>query len=131
LIRTLRFPNGAPSLSPSRARIRATIASVANAPAELRELKAIHKALADVNRLRIVRRLAEGSASVSELIDHVGLSQPLVSWHVSRLRAAGLIETQRNGRETVCRLRPEAFEAFAARERSVLGLTAAAERAAS
>jgi DNA-binding transcriptional ArsR family regulator len=122
---------GSTTLSPSRARIRATLASVANAPAELRELRAVHKALADVNRLRIVRRLADGPASVSELIEHVGLSQPLVSWHVSRLRAAGLVETRRNGRETVCRIRPEAFEAFAARERLVLGLTNATERAAS
>jgi ArsR family transcriptional regulator len=68
---------------------------------------------------------------VTDLIEHVGLSQPLVSWHISRLRAAGLIETRRNGRETVCRLRPEAFEAFAARQRSVLGLGEAATRAAS
>ena len=45
--------------------------------------------MADVNRLRIVRRLADGDATVTELIDHVGLSQPLVSWHLARLRAAG------------------------------------------
>jgi DNA-binding transcriptional ArsR family regulator len=109
-------------LPPSRARIRATIAAVVDQPEELRELRAIHKALADVNRLRIVQRLARRHASVTELIRHVGLSQPLVSWHVGRLRAAGLIETRRSGRETLCRLRPEAFEAFAARQRLVLGL---------
>ena len=63
----------------------------------------------------------------------MGLSQPLVSWHVGRLRAAGLVATRRIGRETVCRLRPEAFTAFAEREAEILGLTgeAAAERAAS
>jgi DNA-binding transcriptional ArsR family regulator len=115
-------PHGGPPLSPSRARIRATIASVVDQPEELRQLRLVHKALADVNRLRIVQRLARGHASVTELIQHVGLSQPLVSWHVSRLRAAGLIETRRNGRETLCRLRPEAFEAFAARQRVILGL---------
>ena len=38
---------------------------------------------------------------VSELIEHVGLSQPLVSWHLGRLRLAGLVETRRAGRETV------------------------------
>jgi hypothetical protein len=38
------------------------------------------------------------------------------------LRAAGLIATRRIGRETVCSVEPEAFEAFAARQRSVLGL---------
>ncbi|MFZ5853700.1 MAG: ArsR/SmtB family transcription factor [Chloroflexota bacterium] len=90
-------------------------------PDELRQIRLFHKALADVNRLRIVQRLAHGPASVTELIDHVGLSQPLVSWHLGRLRAAGLVATRRNGRETVCSLRPEAFAESAARERSVLG----------
>lgn len=85
-------------------------------------MRIIHKALADVNRLRIVKRLAYGDASVTDLIEEVGLSQPLVSWHIGRLRAAGLIETRRNGRETTCSLRPDAFEAFIARERVALGL---------
>jgi ArsR family transcriptional regulator, arsenate/arsenite/antimonite-responsive transcriptional repressor len=117
-------PNGVP-LSPSRARIRSTLARIANQPDDLRELRVFHKALADVNRLRIVQRLAEGSASVTDLIEEIGLSQPLVSWHVGRLRAAGLVTTLRKGRETMCSLRPEAFEAFVARERSVLGLAGA------
>jgi ArsR family transcriptional regulator len=90
----------------------------------------VHKTLADVNRLRIVRRLALADASVRELIDEVGLSQPLVSWHVGRLRAAGLIETRRRGRETQVRLRPEAWEAFVERERIVLGLAGARARQA-
>ena len=51
--------------------------------------------MADVNRLRIVRRLAVGDATVAELTAHVGLSQPLVSWHLGRLRAAGVVETRR------------------------------------
>lgn len=85
-------------------------------------MRIVHKALADVNRLRIVRRLARGEASLSELIEHVGLSQPLVSWHLGRLRLAGLVETRRSGRETVIRLLPEAFHRFAVYERRVLGL---------
>jgi DNA-binding transcriptional ArsR family regulator len=116
---------------PSPARIRSTLATIVDKPEELRELRIVHKALADVNRLRIVRRLASGDASVRDLIEEVGLSQPLVSWHVGRLRAAGLVETRRNGRETLCRLRHEAFEAFAGRERAILGLAAKARSAAS
>jgi DNA-binding transcriptional ArsR family regulator len=69
-----------------------------------------------------VRRLAGGEASVTDLIEEVGLSQPLVSWHVGRLRAAGLVGTRRKGRETVCSLRADAFEAFVIRERAILGL---------
>jgi DNA-binding transcriptional ArsR family regulator len=109
-------------LAPSPAHFRSTIAAVVDPPDELRSLRLVHKALADVNRLRIVQRLAAGDATVSELIEQVGLSQPLVSWHLARLRIAGLIETRRVGRETVSRLVPEAFEAFAAYEERVLGL---------
>ncbi len=59
---------------------------------------------------------------MAELVAQVGLSQPLVSWHIGRLRAAGLVMTRRAGRETVCRLIPEAFAAFATRQATVLGL---------
>ena len=90
-------------------------------PEELRQIRLFHKALADVNRLRIVQRLADGSASVTELIDHVGLSQPLVSWHLGRLRASGIVTTSRIGRETICSLRTEAFSEAAVRERDLLG----------
>ena len=117
-----------PSLSPSPARIRSTIASVVDQPDDLRALRLIHKTLSDVNRLRIVRRLAQGEATVTELIDQVGLSQPLVSWHLGRLRLAGLVETRRAGRETVTRLLPEAWDRFAAYERRVLGLAGAGAR---
>jgi ArsR family transcriptional regulator, arsenate/arsenite/antimonite-responsive transcriptional repressor len=109
-------------LSPSRARIRSTLATIVDKPDDLRELRIVHKALADINRLRIVRRLAGSDASVTDLIEEIGMSQPLVSWHVGRLRVAGLVATRRNGRETVCSLRADAFEAFVARERVILGL---------
>jgi DNA-binding transcriptional ArsR family regulator len=62
---------------------------------------------------------------VADLVAQVRLSQPLVSWHVGRLRAAGLVSTRRIGRETVCRLRPEAFDAFAARQAEILGIAGA------
>ena len=81
-----------------------------------------HRALADVNRLRIVQRLSTGAASVTELIEHVGLSQPLVSWHLGKLRASGIVTTRRSGRETLCSLRAEAFDEALARERALLGL---------
>jgi DNA-binding transcriptional ArsR family regulator len=116
-------------LAPSAAHIRSTLAAVVDPPDELRALRIVHKALADVNRLRIVQRLALGEATVSELILQVGLSQPLVSWHLGRLRFAGLVETRRAGRETVSRLLPEAFERFAAYERRILGLSSPASTA--
>ena len=103
------------------------MAAIVDQPEDLRELRVFHRALADVNRLRIVRRLAGGTATVSELIETVGLSQPLVSWHVSRLRAAGLVETRRIGREVYCQLRPNVFDDVAERERNLLGMPQVAE----
>lgn len=107
---------------PSPAHIRSTVAAIVDQPDELRALRIFHRALADVNRLRIVRRLAQGPATVGDLIDTVGLSQPLVSWHVSRLKAAGLVETRRLGREVFCQLRPDVFGEVAERERILLGV---------
>ena len=107
---------------PSPARIRSTIAAIAAPPEELRELRAFHKALADVTRLRIVERLAGSSATVTELIAHVDLSQPLVSWHLRTLRAIGLVETRRQGREVICSLRRDEFDRIARRERAMLDL---------
>ncbi|MGD0123637.1 MAG: metalloregulator ArsR/SmtB family transcription factor [Candidatus Limnocylindrales bacterium] len=111
---------------PSPAHFRGTVAAIVDQPDDLRELRIFHKALADVNRLRIVRRLAEGPATVGELIDTVGLSQPLVSWHVSRLKAAGVVQTKRTGREVFCQLRPNVFDEVVERERVLLGFAGAA-----
>src|SRR3954470_3631544 len=96
---------GAAALSPSPARVRGTIAAAVAQPEDLRQLRAFHKVMADVNRLRIVRRLAEGEATVAELIAHVGLTRRLVSCHLGRPRAAAVVEPPRHGRETICRLR--------------------------
>jgi len=107
---------------PSPAHIRTTVASIVDQPDDLRELRNFHKALADVNRLRIVRRLAESPATIGDLIEISGLSQPLVSWHVSKLKAAGVVDTRRAGREVYCQLRPGVFDALAERERILLGM---------
>jgi DNA-binding transcriptional ArsR family regulator len=109
-------------VSPSPARIRSTIANVVDQPDDLRELRRFHKTLADVNRLRICRVLANRPATVTELIEAVGLSQPLVSWHLGRLREVGLVTAHRNGRETIHTIVPEAFAQFADREARVLNI---------
>lgn len=109
-------------MSPSPARIRSTIANVVDQPDDLRELRRFHKTLADVNRLRICRVLAQGPATVTELIESVGLSQPLVSWHLGKLREVGLVTARRHGRETVHTIVPEAFAMFAERQARALSL---------
>jgi len=107
---------------PSPARIRSTIATIAAPPEDLLRAAIVHKALADTTRLRIIARLAEDPATVSELIDLVDLSQPLVSWHLRRLKVAGLVETRRSGREVICTLSRDAIERFHEQEHAMLGM---------
>ena len=70
-----------------------------------RELKLLCRALGDVMRLRIIRRLADdGEVSVSDLADGLIISQPLASWHLRILRRAGIIGTRKDGRQVYCSL---------------------------
>jgi DNA-binding transcriptional ArsR family regulator len=107
---------------PSPARIRSTIATITSPPSDLARAAVVHKALADPTRLRIVARLARGDGTVSDLMHHVDLSQPLVSWHLRRLRTAGLVETRRAGREVICSLSRDALRRFHDEEHAMLGL---------
>ena len=76
----------------------------------LRELKAYHRALGDVTRLRAVQILAtEGAQSVSELVRRLKISQPLMSWHLRRLTRSGIVRTEKVGREVRCSFDRERF----------------------
>ena len=78
--------------------------------ASLRELKSYYRALGDVNRLRIVQILAtEGEQPVSSLARRLRISQPLMSWHLRRLTRAGIVRTERVGREVRCSFDRERF----------------------
>ncbi len=78
-----------------------------------RELKIMMKALADIARLTIVYHLArQEEVTVTDLADTLNLSQPLVSWHLRKLRRAGLIETRRIGRQAYCSLNIQRFQQY-------------------
>lgn len=55
------------------------------------------KALGHDVRLRIYRALREGKLCVCELTELLDMSQPAVSQHLSKLKDAGLIESERHG----------------------------------
>lgn len=57
------------------------------------------RALAAPLRIAIVTELGGGERCVHELVDALGVSQPLVSQHLRVLRAAGVVRGQRRGRE--------------------------------
>lgn len=58
----------------------------------------VGRALSCENRLSLLVALAEGEATVGELVRHTGTTQPNVSNHLALLRAAGLVTCQRSGR---------------------------------
>lgn len=68
-------------------------------------LDALFGALSDPTRRAIVRQLAGGDASVSELAGPLDVSLPAISKHLVVLRRAGLIDDRKEGRIRWCRLR--------------------------
>lgn len=67
---------------------------------DLKHLEKISKALADVNRLRILADMSGkgGVIQCSEIVKVLELAQPSVSHHIKTLIEAGLIEPEKNGR---------------------------------
>jgi DNA-binding transcriptional ArsR family regulator len=69
---------------------------------EITELQAeILKTLASPRRLDILHRLSESPCEVGRLAEELELAQPNVSQHLAVLRAAGLVEAEREGREVL------------------------------
>jgi DNA-binding transcriptional ArsR family regulator len=66
---------------------------------ELAPATELLKTLANSHRLAIVLRLADRPHCVHELVDALGVAQPLVSQHLRLLRSAGLVHGERRGRE--------------------------------
>ncbi len=67
---------------------------------ELRELARHFYILKDILRLRILLALASNrEMTVTELARVLRISQPLVSFHLRPLRATGLVQIRRAGRE--------------------------------
>ncbi|MEP7291306.1 MAG: metalloregulator ArsR/SmtB family transcription factor [Chloroflexota bacterium] len=71
-------------------------------------LDSVFSALADPTRRAILQRLANGTASVTELAEPFAenMSLPAVSKHLRVLETAGLIARQKDGRVHHLRLRP-------------------------
>ncbi len=56
-------------------------------------------ALSTPSRLRILLALADGEATVTDLVDATGFPQPLVSQHLKTLRGLRLARVRRSGRQ--------------------------------
>jgi DNA-binding transcriptional ArsR family regulator len=61
-------------------------------------------AVAEPRRRRILDVLADGERPVGDLVDELGLSQPVVSKHLRVLRQVGLVDVREEGRRRIYRL---------------------------
>ncbi|WP_019816353.1 ArsR/SmtB family transcription factor [Saccharomonospora saliphila] len=62
------------------------------------------RALAAPVRIAVVLQLRHGPRCVHELVDALDVTQPLISQHLRVLKAAGVVQGERRGREVVYHL---------------------------
>ena len=87
-------PDGHTGTAPAPVRTPRTLAAVGD----------LLRALAAPVRISIVLQLLESDRCVHDLVDALGVAQPLISQHLRVLKAAGVVRGDRRGREVVYRL---------------------------
>lgn len=71
------------------------------------DLAEIYRLFGDKTRLLMAKKLSNKEWTVSEFVDLFEISQPLVSQHIKKLKDAGLISEQRDGKRILYRLDPD------------------------
>ena len=97
---------------------RTTLAAPLSAP----PVDPIFRALADPTRRRVLERLTQGPAAVSELAQPFDMALPSFVQHLRQLESAGLVTSTKSGRVRTYRLAPARLrlaENWLARQRSV------------
>jgi ArsR family transcriptional regulator, arsenate/arsenite/antimonite-responsive transcriptional repressor len=79
-------------------------------PGLVERSSALLGAIAHPKRLALVAALARRERCVCELVDLLGLPQPLVSHHLAALRAAGLVRDRRDAHWVYYSLVPETLD---------------------
>ena len=73
----------------------------------------IMRLLADPTRFRVITMLQTGEINVSSLCKRLSLAQPTVSHHLGLLRAMGLVNTRRKGKQVFYSLNSETVVSLA------------------
>lgn len=63
-------------------------------------------AVAEPRRRQILDLLAHGELAVNDIVERMGVAQPLVSKHLKVLREVGLVDVRDDGRRRLYRLDP-------------------------
>ena len=96
------------------------MAVVRLSPAALAPLCERLKALSDDNRMSIFLFLRDGERCVCDIVDALGLPQPLVSHHLAALRSSEILRSRRSGKwvyysinkETMAQMRESFLDLF-------------------
>ena len=67
-------------------------------------------AVAEPRRRQILDVLADGERPVNDLVEQLGLAQPLVSKHLRVLREVGLVDVRDEGRQRIYRLNGQSLK---------------------
>ena len=84
------------------------------------EVSSTLRFLGDPTRLKIIARMTRSEACVCDLTEELGLSQPLVSYHLGKLREAGMVRTRRDRSWVYYSLDPDAWNTTLAPIRALL-----------
>src|SRR5213083_1073593 len=87
---------------------------------DVRPLSKLFRALGDETRLRIVALLSHGELCVCHIEAALSLTQPTASRHLGVLRAAGIVDTRREGTWVYYRLAEQPDEDCRRQLRSVI-----------
>lgn len=79
------------------------------------DILAVLQAIGEPHRQQVVRLLQRKQLSQRDLVERIGISQPLLSHHLKVLREAGLLESTVCERITVYRLRADTLQALSDR----------------
>lgn len=72
----------------------------------------IYKALAEINRRKIVFWLSRGEQNVSQIVEKLDLTQATVSNHLAILKKSGLISCRVLGKERIYKLNRDMAESY-------------------
>lgn len=70
----------------------------------------VYKALADPTRREILRTLRQGERTAGELAELFPITKSTLSGHFAVLKAADLVQTERNGTTIIYRLNTTVFQ---------------------
>lgn len=81
------------------------------ATVRLLKTAALFAALGDGTRLEIIARLADGSQqSITQLTEAATVTRQAITKHLKVLEGAGIVRSERSGRETLFALQPRSLE---------------------